>query len=287
MEYARDHGIAGILEVNAPLIEEQLTHRTLLNPALAESTARRTFRAARSLLAVSKEVATYLEGYPQALGRIQVVSNGVDTRRFRPDVKASCAVDDSFTVGFAGSMRPWHGLEVLVEAFAQLHEKDCRSRLLIVGDGAARRDLESGLAGRGLLHSVRFTGAVSPAEVPALLVSMDVAVAPYPKLPTFYFSPLKVFEYMAAGRAIVAARAGALAELIEDGVNGLLFPAGDSAGLAERLSSLREAPMLRQRLGAAARADACQRHTWDSVVGTILSMAAQKAAPPIFAETQN
>ena len=80
-----------------------------------------------------------------------------------------------------------------------------------------------------------FTNAVAPEAVPGLLASIDAAVAPYPALGHFYFSPLKVYEYMAAGRAIVASRAGQLEELLEDGAHALLCPPGDAAALAEAL----------------------------------------------------
>ncbi len=87
-------------------------------------------------------------------------------------------------------MKPWHGLETLVEAFARLHRQaPTTTRLLIVGDGPQREWLSDTLAERGLLEAAHFTGAVDPEEVPVCLASMDVAVAPYPELSDFYFSP--------------------------------------------------------------------------------------------------
>src|SRR5262249_53202779 len=83
--------------------------------------------------------------------------------------------------------------------------------LLIVGDGPERPRLEADLCARGLRELTQFTGSVDSDEVPGLLASMEVAVAPYPKLASFYFSPLKVYEYMAAGLPIVASRIGQLA----------------------------------------------------------------------------
>src|SRR5256885_4445443 len=114
----------------------------------------------------------------------------------------------SFTVGFVGSMKPWHGLDVLVEAFARLHERAPDARLLLVGDGPARAAVCADLSARGLAGVVHCTEAVAPHEVPGLLTSVDAAVAPYPRATGFYFSPLKVYEYMAAGRAGGGGRAG-------------------------------------------------------------------------------
>ena len=140
-----------------------------------------------------------------------------------------------------------------MEAFAQAHRGVSHFRLLIVGDGPERASLETDVRARGLSRDVTFTGAVAPEAVPGLLASVDAAVAPYPAIARFYFSPLKVYEYMAAGRAIVASRIGQLEELLEDGDHALLCPPGDAAALAEVLLRLEGDPALCERLGQAAR----------------------------------
>jgi glycosyltransferase involved in cell wall biosynthesis len=150
---------------------------------------------------------------------------------------------------------------------------------LIVGDGPERPHLEAELATRGLSEAVLFTGAVAPHEVPGLLASMDVAVAPYPKLANFYFSPLKVYEYMAAGLPIVASRIGQLAELLHHEETALLCPPGDAPALAEALERLRHDAELSQRLGRAARATVLKKHTWNAVARRILSITGRRHAP--------
>jgi glycosyltransferase involved in cell wall biosynthesis len=102
---------------------------------------------------------------------------------------------------------------------------------------------------------------------------MDAGIAPYPATSRFYFSPLKVLEYMAAGLPVVASRLGQIAELVEDGRSGILCPAGDAAALAGALDALRRDPALRARLGAAGCEAARRRHGWDAVVGAILERA--------------
>jgi glycosyltransferase involved in cell wall biosynthesis len=284
MEYARDNGVPGLLEVNAPLIEEQARHRDLVDRAGAERVAARAFGAASALIAVSDGVASYLDGWPEARGRVHVVPNGVDPERFRPDVPPALPrAPGSFVIGFVGTLKPWHGLPTLVEAFARLRPEAPGASLIIVGDGPERSDLEAELAARGVSGAVRLTGAVDPAAVPGLLTAMDVAVAPYPQLPDFYFSPLKVYEYMAAGRTVVASRIGQLADLIQHDVNGLLVPPGDPAALAEALGQLRRRPAWRARLGEAARATVLRERTWDAVAGRILSLAGRRAGAAVDA----
>jgi glycosyltransferase involved in cell wall biosynthesis len=279
MDYAQAHGIPGLLEVNAPLIEEQAAHRRLVDRPSAERVAEQVFARATALIAVSREVAEYLERFPNARGRIHVIPNGVNPDRFPPGIRPSCPSPPGiFTIGFVGSLKPWHGLATLVEAFSLLHRSAPDTRLLIVGDGPERERLAYDLAHHGLLEATHFTGAVIASEVPGLLASMDVATAPYPDLPHFYFSPLKVYEYMAAGRPVVASRIGQLADLIDDGVNGLLCPPGDAAALAGALERLRQDPQLRDRLAGAARACVLREHTWTAVVRRILQLARSQRA---------
>ncbi len=274
LEYAKDRGLPGLLEVNAPLIEEQAEHRGLVDHASAERVAKLVFGTATALIAVSEEIVAYLGGYPTAGGRVHVVPNGVNPDRFPVGLKPSRpGRPGTFTVGFVGTLKPWHGLPILVEAFAMLHQRDPNTRLLIVGDGTERASLLESLSARQLLEAVYFTGAVVPSEVPGLLASMDVAVAPYPMLSHYYFSPLKVYEYMAAGLPVVASQIGQLENLIQDGLNGLLCPPGDPIALASALDRLRCEPKLRIHLGQAARETVLRYHTWDIIVQRILHLA--------------
>jgi glycosyltransferase involved in cell wall biosynthesis len=280
MAYARARDMPGLLEVNAPLIEEQSTHRGLVNRASAERVAQQVFDAATVLIAVSEEIAAYLDGCPATMGRVHVVPNGVNPDRFPLDLEPSCpAHAGTFTVGFVGTLKPWHGLSVLVEAFALLCRDAPNSHLLVVGDGPERERLEADLLACKVHEAAYFTGAVAPGQVPGLLASMDVAVAPYPRQSPFYFSPLKVYEYMASGRAVAVSRVGQLVDLIEDGVNGLLCPPGDPVALATALHRLRREPELRACLGRAARADVMQSHTWQSVAERILRLAHLEPTP--------
>jgi glycosyltransferase involved in cell wall biosynthesis len=274
MDYAQATRVPGLLEINAPLIAEQAQHRVLVDRSKAEWVAHRAFGNATALIAVSGEVAAYLRQFAHADERVHVVPNGVNPDRF-PDhlVPSHPAAPGTFTVGFLGTLKPWHGLETLAEAFDRLHATDRGVRLLVVGDGPGRSCLEADLAARGLKDAVHITGSVDPAEVPGLLASMEAAVAPYPNLPNFYFSPLKVYEYMAAGCAVVASRIGQLDGLIEHGVSGLLCAPGDPLELAGALLRLRSEPRLRERLGQTARAKVREAHTWDATVRRMLHLA--------------
>lgn len=270
MNYARHADTPSVLEVNAPLLEEQEQHRGLVHRAEAEHVAAQVFEAATAILAVSRGVASYVEGFAAARGKVCIVPNGVDVARFGPQVEPSLPAHPGvFTVGFVGNVRPWHGLPVLIEAFGLLHDRDPRTRLLVVGGGELDQ-VRSEVEQRGLTDEVHFTGTVESGALPGLLASMSVAVAPYPPLPHFYFSPLKVYEYMAAGLPVVASAIGELPDIIRDGDNGLLCEPGSPQQLTCALERLKNDPTLCRRLGEVARADAIQHHTWDAVARRIL-----------------
>lgn len=274
MEYARQTNTPGLLEVNAPLIEEQAEYRGLVDQAGAEQVAKQAFGAATALLAVSEGVAAYLRNRPETQERVHVIPNGVNPYRFPENLAAiDSASTHQFTIGFVGTLKPWHGLETLVKAFATLHRRHPDTRLLIVGDGPQRTELETKLATYALSHAAHFTGAIAPDEVPGWLASMDVAVAPYPNLSRFYFSPLKVYEYMAARLPVVASRIGQIVEVIEDEVTGLLYPPGQIEALTAKLERLKTNPDLCRDLGCAARTVVSQRYTWDAVVERVLKLA--------------
>lgn len=282
MEFAQEAKIPGLLEVNAPLIEEQIQYRGLVYQAAAKQVANRAFHAASKLIAVSQRVKHYLNHWVNA-DKVHVIPNGVNDHRFSEHISPALPKDpNSFTVGFVGSIKPWHGLSHLVNGFDRLYQRVPQARLLIVGDGPQRAEIETELARRGLQSVTHFTGAVLPEQIPGLLATMDAAVAPYPANLDFYFSPLKVVEYMAAGLPVVVSRIGQLTDLVDDDVTGLLCPPGDELALASALERLWQSPDLRQRLGLVARHHILMHHTWDSVASTILELAQEQASFPVL-----
>ena len=280
LEYARAADLPGLLEVNAPLIEESRNHRRLLDEAQALRITRRAFSSASHLITVSEELSSYVQHLGAAPENIHLVPNGVNLERFAP-VRRTSNESTPFTVGFVGSLKPWHDLDALVEAFRDLHERDPECRLLIVGNGPGRARLAEELTDSELGNSVTLQGAVHPSKVPSLLGLMDVAVAPYPDLPNFYFPPLKVYEYMAAGLPVVTSRIGQLASLIEDGRNGLLYTPGSVSELCQALSRLKASAALRRRLGQAARKTAEKEHSWDQRVARMFQIIGANMSPVV------
>lgn len=280
---ARRLGLPHLLEVNAPLRLERARANRLRLDSMARLIERRLFGSADFVLTVTAALQRYVLGSGGHAERTLVLPNGVDVDRFaagramRGAARARLGLNDSeMVVGFAGSLKPWHGIETLVNAFALLHEAVPETRLLIVGEGPMGEQLRAKVAELGQPGSVIFTGRVNHADMPALLAAMDVGVASYLDVPEFYFSPLKIYEYMASGLPVVASDAGDISRIIHDGESGLLSPPGDPVSLSGALRRLVESDSLRQALGGTARASVAN-HTWMANARVVASLAAGSA----------
>ena len=149
--------------------------------------------------------------------------------------------------------------------------------MLLVGDGPLKHTLEEQVRKAGLAKAVTFTGIIPHEEIPNYLGVMDVALAPYPDLENFYYSPLKLFEYMAAGKAVVASRTEQVAQIIHHGVTGLLYEPGDRRGVLSCLHELRRSPTLREELGRNAKR-ACVAFTWERNAARVVEWVQPKVA---------
>jgi glycosyltransferase involved in cell wall biosynthesis len=273
---ARRHGIPLILEVNAPLAYERAQYEKLVFDRFARRAERTICSRADSVVVVSSPLRDYLveEGVPA--NRILVLPNGADPNRFAPSAQARRRIREQLgigphvtVVGFTGILRPWHGVEFLLEAAAAIDPLALGVHMLIVGDGPSLAELQQWVRARGLDRAVTFTGRVSHEAVPDYVAAFDVGVSPRA---TFYASPMKVPEYMAAGLAVVAPRMPNLEDLIVDGCTGLLFEPESVASLAAVLGAVASNATYRQQLAAAARASILDGRTWSHNATRVLDL---------------
>jgi glycosyltransferase involved in cell wall biosynthesis len=229
---------------------------------------------------VSDEVATQVRRMGVDPGRVVVSPTAVDPRfaAETTDARTALGLDDAFVVGWAGTFRRFQGIDVLVAAFATLHRSRPEARLLLVGDGGEREHVEALVAAAGVRHVTRFTGAVAPRDVPRFLRAMDVAVVSARPGEGFHYSPLKLREYLACGRAVAAPRVDDVEAFLTDGEHALLYDAGSSAQLADALGALADDDALRARLGADGRALVLATATWDARLDALLTSDAFRSA---------
>ncbi len=266
-----------VLEVNAPLREEAARYRQLTDPLRAWQVERRQFQAATAIAVVSQPLKEYAIRQGAAPERVHVLPNGVDPRRFHPAVRGGrvrhrYGLGGKIVVGFAGRVRPWHDLPTLLRAFRQLWLGDPRYHLLLVGQ--MPEELPARLAVLGLDEAVTLTGPAPHEQMPEHLAAMDVAVSPHAAQmdrDAFYFSPLKLYEYLACGVPTVAANLGQSAQLLRDGQAGLLYPAGDAQALARCIRWLVEHPAQARQLAWQGAVRVLEEHTWQGNAQRVLS----------------
>ncbi len=253
-------GVPHLLEVNAPLSQEAARYRGLDEPELAKALETLTLSGTDLLLAVSRPIARYAR--ERGAREVRVCPNAVDPSRF--PVPAPVAEQPARAV-FSGSLRPWHGSGTLAEAWGILGSD--APPLVIIGDGTGRESLEAAGA--------TVTGMVHHAGVPVLLRSAHIALAPYPGDAPDYFSPLKLFEYLAAGLPVVAGDIPGVADVA--GEVAILVPPGDAGALAGAVAELSGDPQRRLRLGRAGRELALGFHTWRHRARGVMQLAGEVA----------
>lgn len=266
---ARSVGATSVLEVNAPVIDHAGSRKALLDRLLVVQPMRRwRERICRdSDLIVTPTAAILPRGIPAS--KIVKLEWGADTERFHPGAGGPLPFTrpPGMLAVFAGAFRNWHGAIHLADAIKALRARGIRDvSAVFIGDGPELPRVRAAAVG---LDGVIFTGAVSHDRMPACLAAADVGVAPFDLAQHaalalgFYWSPLKIFEYMAAGLPVVAPRVARIPALVEHDAEGWLYDPSEPGALASALERLRD-PDLRRPLGEAARRRAVRDYGWQA-----------------------
>ncbi|MBO1079079.1 glycosyltransferase family 4 protein [Roseomonas haemaphysalidis] len=279
------HKVPLLLEVNAPLAEERARFGNLSLKRLATALEHLPWRRASRVLPVTEVLGAKVAAAGVPRERITVVPNGIHPEDFaalqaRPE-------GGPVVLGFVGFIRDWHGLDRVIRALAGYRGTPTLA-MHVVGEGPARVPLETLARELGVADRVTFGGLAAREAIPGIVSQFDIALQPA-SVP--YASPLKVFEYMAAGRAIVAPDQPNLREVLRDGETALLFDPNNPEEQWQAILRLATDPALRRRLGENARAEISRSDlTWAGNARRVLALAAEEmfrlrgAAPRSAAE---
>lgn len=238
-------------------------------------------RAAAVIAVPSLAVAQYYGGLGLPVDKVEIVRNGVSERYLRMGVTAASARPPlaearSCTLGFVGSLASWHGVGLLLEALCDLRGMaDAETPaavagpafgLVIVGQGAEYRRLRAQARALGLSDVVEWRGALPHDEAVRAIGEFDIAVLP-DTLPTG--APMKLLEYAAMARPIIAPDYPNLRDMFVDGREIVLVPPGDRRAMVQAIRSLAADPALARRIGLAAQARV-REYTWEKAVGSLL-----------------
>ena len=287
----RTFGLPMLLEVNGPLYEERDKHEGGISlRRLARWSQHYVWRGADFVLPVTSVLADMVLATGVPKERVCVIPNGIDPERFGNNAlstqaaKAKLGLGDRLVLGFTGFVREWHGLDRVVDLVAERASKDSGLHLLIVGDGPARETLQARARERGIVDRVTVTGVVDRDRVPGYVAAFDVALQPA-VVP--YASPLKLFEYLAMGRAIVAPATPNITEVLTDGENAVLFDPDRTDGMPRAIERVLGDGELRRRIADGARGTIARRKlTWSGnaqrvtdLFGRLLGSASGAMAP--------
>ncbi len=264
-----------VLEVNSPLALELAEERAIRARRLAERMERAICNAATKVIVVTQPLKRILVSNGVEGSKIVVMPNGVDPRRFQPDedsggLRRQLGLEGRAVIGFVGWFRKWHGLDLLLEAFREGRLAETGARLLLIGDGPAMVELQEFVGRHGMEGTVVFTGPLPHRDIPRHLSAIDIAVQP---AANSYCCPMKILEYMALGKAIVAPRQENIVEILRDGEEAALFTPGDQASLAQALRLLVSNAQEREKLGNQARAAIQSRgYLWEANAARVAAM---------------
>jgi glycosyltransferase involved in cell wall biosynthesis len=263
-------GIPLALEVNAVYSARPYSDfEPLALHGVAKRLERRAFELANLVVTVSTPLARQVRALADA--RVVVMPNGADPERFDPAradrarMRSKLGVGDHLVIGWMGILRAWHGLDLLLDAMTAVPE----AVLLVIGDGPERSWVEQRAEALNLRGRLVITGRVPHAEMPHYIAAMDIAVVADER--TGIASPMKLIEYMASGRAVVAPQLENIADVLVNGRTGLLFTRGDANALGVALRRLADHEDLRHELGAHARGEVESVRNWVANAGQILN----------------
>jgi glycosyltransferase involved in cell wall biosynthesis len=272
---SRKLGIPFVLEVNADLLEQRrfkgIPERGLRR-LFAIWTTRMCFSSAARIICISPRLKDHLQTrWNIDESKLTILPIAADVEGFKPEynsetVRKSLGLSGEPVVMWVGGFYPWHDLSLLLESFALILQRRPDARLVLVGDGQTRSSIVDRIAKNGLSHAVILTGAIAHSQVPEMLSIADVAVVPSPAITASRGgtgTPLKLFEYMAAGKAIVATALDEAAGVIVDRSTGILVDPGDVHQFAEAVLKLINDPEERKRLGQNAREEAVRQYSWE------------------------
>jgi glycosyltransferase involved in cell wall biosynthesis len=270
---AKQLNVPRMSELNAPIaLERARDGRTSLLTGYARRLEIASLRTADRVRVVSQALAKYPESVGVPTERILVRPNGVDTTLFsasnsdRRDIRREFDLKDSFVFGFAGSMIWWHRVDALIEAFARIHAACPDTRLLLIGEGEETTRLREAASRTGHGDAIVFAGRQPHRRMKDLYAAMDVCCL---SGTNWYGSSLKLLEYGAMGKPIIAPNAEPVREVMEGGKDCVLVESGDVNQLADSMMRLYSDTNLREAIAHHFNMKVRARYSWDAVTDEI------------------
>jgi len=270
---AKKYKVPYIVEVNEVAGEKRVRKQFFVN--MAKAIEHYIFNRADAIIVVSDFLKEKIRERGINGAKVYVMPNGVDTALFNParvhnHLRDQWGIDKHTVVlGFIGWFVAWHNLELLIEVFSQIVKNE-NVALMLIGDGVLKERLQQMAQDFGVTHKVIFPGAVPYEQVPEYIAMMDICVIPGSNE---YRSPIKLFEYMAMEKPVVAPRLKPIQDVIQDGQEGILFSPDDRESLQQSLEFLIDRHEKHTMVGQNARNKIIAKHTWRKNAEQIVAIA--------------
>ena len=271
----KKHGTPWIVETSAPFFYEAKKERkSLILHKLAHRMEIKAYQDCSILVCVSDTLKNILvREAGVSPEKIIVIPNGADTAFFTPENYAPKKLFDNFTIGYVGSLITWQGLDLLISAIHELKADGINLSLVVVGDGSLRKEWEAQAHKLNLEDNVKFVGQISRDEVPSYIAGFDVGYAGHKtlKIGGMYHSPLKIYEYMAMAKPVIASDFADARQALSEGETGFLFQGGDKESLKRALIKVYENRINLPKMGLKAREEIINNHSWEARVSDLIS----------------
>ncbi|OAI13771.1 hypothetical protein A1359_11700 [Methylomonas lenta] len=243
----------------------------------------------KNIFVVSTQLKQYLVSHNYADdNKITVIENGVDITRFNPNISGESirkryGLEKSIVIGFVGTFKAWHGVYKILELAQEFREHSYK--FVLVGDGECRASCEEYVNQNHLNNTVIFTGLVPHNSIPEYIAAMDILLAPFPRnyyesQKGFFGSALKIFEYMAMAKPVIAPPMGQIAEVISDKKSGRLIFSEDTIELKAELQKMCNDPDYRNYIGKNARQHVESHYTWKSNAEKVRQLCVESIVKP-------
>ena len=280
-EIFKRHGKLWILETNGLAHQEARDRHTLALTGLAKRLEYRAYQRCDYLVCVSSTLKEMIVDRVEIpAGKVVVMPNGVDTSLFDPARHDPIRMFEGFTVGYSGSLTPQQNVDLLLEAVHELNGENIPIHLTVVGDGPMRETWETLTAALSLSSRVRFMGQVQPEAVPSYILGFDVGYSGHGVSdgPIFY-SPIKLYEYMAMAVPVVASRLPDTQRVIDDGKIGFLYQSRNKEQLKHALRRAYDRRARLPEMGQQARQRVIDNESWASRVSALIAYIESRESP--------
>jgi glycosyltransferase involved in cell wall biosynthesis len=265
MRLARIFSIPLFVEINTLLAEEEKGR--LHFPGLAKVFETTILKRADAVCCNSEIMRSLLLERGIKDEKILVTPNAINLKKFNSkvdggEIRKRYKLEEKVIVGFVGILKRLWGIYTIVECAQLVFQRRNDLHFMVVGSGKEFEDIERLIETNGLSGRFTLTGGVSHSDIPKYIAAMDIGIAPYCRKDPFHGSAMKIFEYMAMTKPVIASAQGQIKTVINHGENGLLIEPDDADGLAKAILKLRGDKTKMSTMGMKARATV-KNYTWE------------------------